>query len=213
MGAGVLLVVVCAVAAEPRELGRPIHEVHRDLRQLLQRESQAAAAQERAEVVRQMCALHDAIVRDPRFAKSDVLKQYRGQLWSRLTKVKATLQRQFPAELTGAGKQRRTVDWEAADPLAIAASQSLTDSLAILEQSQTGLGSWAALGGGPVAADWGPELVELIERTIHPAFWNVAGGPGTIVYYRPLQCLVVRATSEVHGQVGRLVDDVRGADR
>jgi hypothetical protein len=85
----------------------------------------------------------------------------------------------------------------------------LGDSLAILDQAQNGPGQWAALGGGPLAADWGPDLVELIERTINPAFWDVAGGPGTIVYYRPLQCLVVRATSEVHGRVGGLVGDLR----
>ena len=50
---------------------------------------------------------------------------------------------------------------------------------------------------------------DLIERTINPAFWDVNGGPGTIVYYAPLQCLVVRATAEVHGDVGRVVGDLR----
>ena len=66
-----------------------------------------------------------------------------------------------------------------------------------------------AFGGAAGPADWGPDLVDLIERTINPAFWDVAGGPGTIVYYRPLHCLVVRATAEVHGNVGRLIGDLR----
>ena len=35
-----------------------------------------------------MCDLHREIVHDPRYANSDVLKEYRGRLWSRLTKVK-----------------------------------------------------------------------------------------------------------------------------
>jgi hypothetical protein len=52
-------------------------------------------------------------------------------------------------------------------------------------------------------------LVDLIERTINPAFWDVVGGPGTIFYYAPLQCLVVRATTEVHENLGGFVGNVR----
>jgi hypothetical protein len=66
-----------------------------------------------------------------------------------------------------------------------------------------------AFGGAAVPPDWGPDLVNLIERTINPAFWDVVGGPGTIVYYRPLQCLVVTATAEVHGNVGNVLGGLR----
>src|SRR5690349_14133391 len=89
------LVLACALAAEPAAEQRPLHEVQQELSQLLKSESQARTPQARAEAVRKMCALHSQIVRDPRFATSDVLKQYRGQLWSRLTKVKATLKQQI----------------------------------------------------------------------------------------------------------------------
>jgi len=74
-------------------------------------------------------------------------------------------------------------------------------------------GSVRINGGAAVPGDYGAELVELIERTINPSFWDVAGGPGTIVYYRPLQCLVVRATAEVHGQVGGVLGDLRAAGK
>lgn len=208
MGASILL-LLSATAAEPLDGLRPLHEVQQQLSQLLKQESetskgqarnvQARNVQARAKVVREMCALHAQIVSDPRFTTSDALKQYRGQLWSRLTKVKGALVREFG----------RAESLPAADEVSLAMSASLGDSLAILEQTQGGPGQWAALGGGAVAADWGPDLVELIERTINPAFWDVAGGPGTIVYYGPLQCLVVRATSEVHGQVGGLVGELR----
>jgi hypothetical protein len=70
-----------------------------------------------------------------------------------------------------------------------------------------------AFGGAAVPPDFGPDLVALIERTINPSFWDVAGGPGTVIYYRPLHCIVVRATSEVHGQIGGLVGDLRAAGR
>ena len=80
------------------------------------------------------------------------------------------------------------------------AADSLATSLSLLDKSQGGPARLMAFGGGPGPIDWGPDLVDLIERTINPAFWDVVGGPGSIVYYRPLQCLVVRATAEVHGQ-------------
>jgi hypothetical protein len=51
----------------------------------------------------------------------------------------------------------------------------------------------------------------LIERTINPDFWDVNGGPGTIMYYPNLQCLVIRATGEVHEKIGGVVGGVRRA--
>jgi hypothetical protein len=70
--------------------------------------------------------------------------------------------------------------------------------------------SGGAFGGG-MARDHGQELIELIQRTIKPDHWDVAGGPGSMFYYRPLMALVVRATSEVHGNVGGLLGAMRRA--
>jgi hypothetical protein len=156
-----------------------------------------------------MCDLHREIVKDPRFNTSDVLKEYRGRLWSRLTKVKAELKQQLTR---GKGNKNALDDLatlEMADSLSVAAADSLAFSLSLLTQTGGGPGRLLAYGGAPGPTDWGPDLVDLIERTINPAFWDVVGGPGSIVYYRPLQCLVVRATAEVHGNVGRLLGDLR----
>jgi hypothetical protein len=60
-------------------------------------------------------------------------------------------------------------------------------------------------GGRGVRDDYGPLLVALIERTIAPEFWDVNGGPGTIVYYRPLRVLVVHATIDVHHRIGGVI--------
>lgn len=68
----------------------------------------------------------------------------------------------------------------------------------------------AALGGGTVN-DHAQELIELIQRTIRPNSWDVHGGQGTMFYFRPLMALVVRATSEVHGDVGGLLRALRRA--
>lgn len=58
--------------------------------------------------------------------------------------------------------------------------------------------------------DNGRALVELIQRTIAPQSWDVNGGLGSIVYFRPMRVLVVRQRSEVQEQ---LQDVVRGLRR
>ncbi len=57
-----------------------------------------------------------------------------------------------------------------------------------------------ASGGGD--EDEGEELVELIRTVIAPDSWDVAGGPGAIVYYKPLKVLVIRQTQEIHWLIG-----------
>lgn len=64
--------------------------------------------------------------------------------------------------------------------------------------------------GGQAQMDHGDDLVELIQTTIAPESWDVNGGPGTIYYFRGLRVLVIRQTSEVHGQVGDVVGQLRG---
>ena len=61
----------------------------------------------------------------------------------------------------------------------------------------------------PTTRDRGQELVELIQTTIAPDTWDVKGGLGTIVYFAPGKSLVVRQTSEVHGNLGGLIRDLR----
>jgi len=58
-------------------------------------------------------------------------------------------------------------------------------------------------------ADYGQDLVELIEATIAPSSWDTNGGAGTIRYFGPLRVLVVRQTSEVHRQLGDVLPQLR----
>src|SRR5262249_36919478 len=44
----------------------------------------------------------------------------------------------------------------------------------------------------------GPDLVKLIEETIHPTTWEGVGGPGVIRFWGAGNALVVRQTTEVH---------------
>jgi hypothetical protein len=66
-------------------------------------------------------------------------------------------------------------------------------------------------GFGSLVGDSGQELVDLIQAVIAPHTWDVNGGPGSIKYWRPGLSIVVRATDEVHGQLGDLVDQLQRA--
>jgi len=67
--------------------------------------------------------------------------------------------------------------------------------------------------GGAQADDYGPDLVDLIQRTIAPSTWDVHGGPGSIYYWRPGRALVIRAADDVHDDVGGLLDQLQRAGR
>lgn len=90
---------------------------------------------------------------------------------------------------------------------------------------QAGPGGWgpgyrqqgqpaAALGpaGNVGVPDYGPALVDLIQRTIAPDSWDIRGGAGSIYYWRPGRALVVRQTTEVHEAVEDALGQLRGAD-
>jgi hypothetical protein len=212
MSATFLLSLVL-VAAEPAKAQPPFHEYEQAISAAFKQDSQSKLPAQRAAAVRELCDLHERIVHDTRYATSDVLKEYRGRIWSRLLKVKAELVRELSRDPANQERLRRSALLAAADKQAVAEAVSLGERLTTRGAAQGGAGSWAAFGGGAVPPDWGPDLVDLIERTINPAFWDVAGGPGSIYYYQPLHCLVIRATSEVHAQIGGVVGDLRAAGR
>jgi hypothetical protein len=217
--ASFFLILAATLAADPSAdsgaapVERPFHEYQQQVSALLKRESQSKSLTEKAAAVQAMCDMHAEIVHDRRYATSDVLKEYRSRLWSRLTRIKSDLKQQ----LGRSNRNKQALDdlaaLEAADETAIAAADALAQSLSLLDYSQGGPGRLLTFGGRAGPIDWGPDLVDLIERTINPSFWDVVGGPGTIIYYQPLQCLVVRATAEVHGNIGGLIGDVRRAGR
>jgi len=212
------LLVFAALAAEPAVNTSPVqpafHEFQRQVSDLFKQEAQAKDPVARTAAIRAMCDLHRQLVRDSRYATSDVLKEYRARVWSRLTKIKTELKQQLARDAKSNKEALADVAaLETAEAAAVAAAESLGASLALLDGSQGGPGALLNLGGGPLAAANGADLVALIERTINPNFWDVVGGPGSIVYYAPLQCLVVRATAEVHENIGGLVGDVRAAGR
>jgi len=211
MGLLPLLLSVALAAPDQVDSSSPpaFHEYQQRISELLKRESQTKDHRGRAAAVAEMCRLHGEIVHDERYSASDVLKEYRSRLWSRLTKIKAELKVQLGRDHSNRGVLDRLQALEAADSTSVAAAEALAKSLSLANEMQGGAAGLMALGGAAGPPDWGPDLVDLIERTINPAFWDVVGGPGTIVYYRPLQCLVVTATAEAHANVGNLLGGLR----
>ena len=161
---------------------RPYHVINGEIRTAMRAEATAEGPQERHQAIRALCDLHSELVAHPRFPQSDTLQQYRVRVTRRLVRVKRSLESEIE-------RARDSVD----------------------ESVKVGSDLDGALGGGAVMEDHGQELVDLIQRTISPDFWDVVGGPGTIVYFRQRQVIVVRATGEVHGNMGRLVRDLRAA--
>lgn len=195
--------------AEPAaDVRRPFHEIQNELSDLLKREALTKNAAERGQLIRRLCALHRELLSDPRHEYAEAMKGYRTQAWARLKRIQTDLKNQ----LTRAARQRKVKAPQiGTDPELLAASDSLAASLNLLDHSLGGPSALLAYGGQAGPADYGPELVDLIERTINPDFWDTNGGPGTIVYFAPLQCLVITATGEMHHNVGGLVGDLRAA--
>ena len=64
-------------------------------------------------------------------------------------------------------------------------------------------------GGGSLTAAGAQQLIEVITNTISPESWEMNGGKGRIMFYSPLNVLVIRATGEVHGELGDVLDQLR----
>lgn len=190
----------------PAAIQRPFHEIQNELSDLLKREALTKDAVERATLIRRMCLLHHEILKDPRHEYAEAMKGYRVQVWARLKRIQLDLKNQIARE------QKLKAPQVGTDPELLAASDSLAASLSLNDSSLGGPSALLARGGrggrGVVDAN-GRELVDLIEQTINPDFWDTNGGPGSIRYFSPLMCLVVTATGEMHQNVGGLLDGVR----
>lgn len=59
--------------------------------------------------------------------------------------------------------------------------------------------------------DYGPDLVDLIERTVSPGTWESQGGLGRIYYWRNGRALVVSQTQEAHEAMADLIGQLHAA--
>ena len=148
--------------------------------------------------VLELTRLYSELVRDPRIRLSPTLNQYRIKVRARLMKLLRELEIRIDRKLSSPNRST-------SDKL----QSTLERHLAAGAQLVGGARPFLSPRAGANMPDYGPQLVALIQRTIAPEFWNVNGGPGVIVYYPPLRVLVVRATSQVHGQIRDLNGKLR----
>ena len=205
---------------------RSVTELRKELRVAMKAEAQfrsrraaaddlTAGSKEHVDSIARLLALHCEMVRHSTFAEGFALRESRSLLQSRLVRIARSI-------TTNASKQQQ--------PESLPGSKvipAIFEMIPVLAQ-QLGPGGGnrgpAGAGGGAGAAgpaggfqqtgqlpDYGPELVDLIQRVISPDSWDIVGGPSTIVYYAPLQAIVVRGTLETHENLIQLLFDLRAA--
>jgi hypothetical protein len=219
--------VLSAAPADAASVERPAgtrgyHQIAKDMREIMKREALAKSKPDKAAALCELCALYREVVRDPRLPLSDTLKEYKTTMYGRLTRSVTEIKGHLAREKRNAPKNKKGSENSGvlASP---EASLSMASQLALMSYSMggpaklfaegaagsQGSGSQAGALGGPAMTDYGQDLIDLIQRTIAPDSWDVNGGPGSIVYYPGLMALVVRATTEVHGETAFLLDALR----
>jgi hypothetical protein len=156
--------------------------------------------------------LYCQIRTDPRFSRSPYLQQMANLVSARLSKVEKELQRELiklgNTDPNAAVKSMSSLKNDEIEQ-ELAAKQAMVNSLELSVRLNGGLEgvferSSGYYGGGAVN-DYGDDLIRLIQDVIHPDSWEVNGGTGRISYYSPSMALVVRATTEVHEDLSRLL--------
>jgi hypothetical protein len=191
--------------AKPTDGVREISAIRKEVSELLRTESAASSEADRSRQVRQMSAVYLEIVGDERFATNPLLQQQKGKLYTRLIKIRDDLKRRQSIAQRSVERRGQSDGDQGEQELAASlamhlqlASQTLGGPAAVIE---------GATGGAPI--DYADDLIDLITETISPTHWNVNGGSGSIVFYRPALALVVRASSEVQSGVGGLLGGLR----
>jgi hypothetical protein len=149
--------------------------------------------------------LYREMAANPKRDTSLVLKQLGLRLRSRLEKISDHIERQV-------ARANRDVKKDALPALRDPESTVLAQQLPVPGGAAPAPGGQpAAAPGTPGGFDYGPDLVDLIQRTISPGTWDINGGNGSIVYFSPLRVLVVSAPGTVHDQIGDVLGQLRAA--
>lgn len=199
-----------AVVAEEKLPG--FYKINQQISQVIRKLSIARSDSDVSQAVSDLVNVHKDLVSDPRFGRSDVLQGYRRRVAAKLRQAKKDIERELKkrqlSKVVSLSEARNplTDDWVArvvSDQLSLVGNTLGGPSRLVDEVTRRG--GFAAAG----VLDFGPALVQLIQSTISPQTWDVNGGPGTIIYYRPLFLMVVRAPLQTQEDVG----DVLGALR
>lgn len=178
-----LTAVATAQAPKP-----PLAAARAEVETALRMEARATGFTDRAAAVRRLVAVHESLATDHRLATTAAAAGLRKRVATRLSLVRDRL---------------RPLADDPTAPAESSPSETAAGPLSSPVLSQAG-----AEGGRQAEAR---VLIDLIEATIHPEVWDVQGGPCRIRYFPNGQGIVVRATQEVHEDLGRLLRQLRAA--
>jgi len=167
--------------------------------------------------------LYQELARD-RTAGPATRQELRDKVRGRLVKLSGQISRRIDRqERLAAGTARDTTRMQPGQDAILAQRGDLGGRRGMFPGRGFAAPGPAAPGAGPArlraagrpgqVPDYGQQLVELIQRTIAPASWDVNGGPGTIQYWRPGRALVVRQTDEIHERIGDVLKQLDRAGR
>lgn len=182
-----------AVAAETPKVELPQRttgEVRTELSRLLAAERSAETIATRQAIILEMTKLYCEVAADPRLPDNETLDKHRVKLRARLIDLRDEFKRRV-------AHQKKTT----------------RDETPGTQKSETTAQATSGAAGGANVADNASQLIAVIESTIAPESWESRGGPGVIRYYAAVHALVVRATADVHGELGGLVDALREVGR
>jgi hypothetical protein len=177
-----------------RELSEAAHAAMRRWAKVADPEAEAAA--------RDLLNIYREIQQDTRMARSqrETLRvTVRARLDQLCTQITRRIAKDKPAAKAGSGVK------------SVAANKNSAGGVAL---AQIGLPPGAAGGQNANAntnADYGQQLVDLIQNTISPKSWDVNGGSATIYYWQQQHAIVVRATDDVHGEISDTLEQLNRA--
>jgi hypothetical protein len=170
-----------------------------------------------------LCQLHNQVWSDPRYAAIEKLRGMRNQLVFQLRVAQKDIRKSLPAKLGETRSASRGEDFAARGGFTSpgdepsrsgdALRRELINALLIGLQYTPGPDQIAVHAGSFAGDDYGPDLVALIEATIHPEHWDTNGGPGHIQYYRPVMVIVARAGSVAQDDMSDLLQGLRDSGR
>ena len=210
-----LLPASSILAAQPQNQPQPEHDanlprrtlsaIQLDVRAALRAEASTRRQGQNTQEVLRLIELYREMAAHPKRDQSPFLARLGVQVRSRLRKVRDHIERQ------NARAQRDADKNEAQHELAAPKTHVLAQQVAPPGGAAPGAQPAGPLAGAGPTFDYGPDLVDLIQRTISPATWDINGGNSSIVYFSPLRVIVVTAPGTVHGQVGDVLGQLRAA--
>ncbi len=192
-----------------------------DIKAFSKRMDDAETELELFDAIVDLGALYCKVVGDPRFNRSERLQGYRGRLAAKLQLAKRTIikdqKKQAREESRYPGTDEESLAHNELETAIIdkhwrlvAHSIGGTGPTMYFASGMHGASGHFFRGHAAGAGQFcGQELIDLIEAVLHPDFWQSNGGAGVAHYYSPLRILVVRATTEVHEDLERLLETLR----